>query len=78
MSGFIPAEGVTFTEAAPAMAKAARVNVVDVEGSLAAPGKVNFKIHKKIGKGELYGNVAINLRKSNTKRMWILDGADLT
>lgn len=67
MSGFIPAEGVTFTEAAPAMAKAARVNVVDVEGSLAAPGKVNFKIHKKIGKGELYGNVAINLPKIKYK-----------
>lgn len=63
MSQFIPAEGVTLVESDSAMARSARANIMDAEGSLKAPGKVSFKIHKKIGKGELYGNISIDLPK---------------
>lgn len=58
---FIPAEGVTMTSANTASARNARIDLVDVEGSYTGPGKLDFKVHKKIGAGELSAAASISL-----------------
>lgn len=60
---FIPAEGVTMVDSQTPMATNARINIADVEGSLAGPGNIDFKLHKKIGRGELYGDISVSLPK---------------
>lgn len=60
---FIPAEGVTMVESHTPMTANARINIADAEGSLSGPGNIDFKLHKKIGKGELYGDISVSLPK---------------
>lgn len=62
-SRFEPAEGVTMLDNLAPMTRSARINIVDAEGSLAAPGKLEFEVHKEIGIGTLYGKFSISLAK---------------
>ena len=65
-SQFIPAEGVTITEN-PASRISTRANIVDAEGTLGGPGKIDFTIHKQLGPGELSGKLSISVPKIKYK-----------